>query len=544
MFGLMMHSPLLISSLIDHAEKHHGNTPIVSRESDGSIYRTNWAQVNQRAKRLAQYLIRCGVTRGDRVATLAWNTHRHLEAYYAISGMGAVCHTINPRLFKEQIASIINHAEDKVIFTEKQFIPLLDELTLSVNELTIIVMDKDSSSVSTQYRTLHYEELLKEINENSWFWPQFDENTASSLCYTSGTTGMPKGVLYSHRSTLLHAFAVALPDSLALSASDSVLPVVPLFHANAWGIPYAAALVGAKLVLPGHQLDGINLSQLLNQEEVSVTAGVPTVWHGLIQYLKTSNTSLPFLKRLGVGGSACPEPIIQYFEERNVRVLPGWGMTETSPVVTLTQPKYHQRHMTHAERIHWLNKSGRVLFGADMKLVDDDGHDVPQDGQSVGELYVRGHWVCSQYYKNDESPLINGWFPTGDMATIDESGFMQVTDRAKDMIKSGGEWISSLTLERVASTFPGVSEAAAIAAHHEHWGERPILLIVEKQGERVDSTALKRFLEEHVAKWWLPDDIITVSDLPHTATGKLQKVLLREKWGKQLLVKKIPTNRA
>ncbi|MBU6468895.1 MAG: long-chain fatty acid--CoA ligase, partial [Betaproteobacteria bacterium] len=526
---------------VEHAAKHHGDTPVVSRESDGSLHYSNWREINQRAKSLAKALDKLGIKTADRVATLAWNTHRHLEAYYAISGMGAICHTINPRLFKEQITSIINHAEDKLIFTEKQFIPLIDELNLTHSDISLVVMDKDLSVSSKRHRTFNYEELLTGVIDHDWHWPVFDENVASSLCYTSGTTGMPKGVLYSHRSTLLHAFAVALPDSLGLSAKDSVLPVVPLFHANAWGIPYAAAMVGAKLVLPGHQLDGMNLANLLNQEEVSVTAGVPTVWHGLIHYLKQSQITLPHLERLGVGGAQCPEPILHYFERTGVRVMPGWGMTETSPVVTLMQPKFHQRNMQPEERLKWLSKSGRVLFGADMKLLDDEGCEVKQDGHSVGELYVRGHWVCSSYYKNTDSPLTEGWFATGDMATIDEAGFMQVTDRAKDMIKSGGEWISSLALEQIASSFTGVSEAAVIAAHHEHWGERPILLIVPQQGMVVDQHALMDYLQQRVAKWWLPDEIILVDELAHTATGKLHKVSLREKWG-HILDKKNPPN--
>ncbi|HQT81395.1 MAG: long-chain fatty acid--CoA ligase [Ferrovum sp. 37-45-19] len=540
MFGLMMHSPLLISSLIEHAAKHHADTPIVSKEADGTMYRSNWREVHERSQLLARALIKLGIQPGDRVATLAWNTHRHVEAYYAISGIGAICHTINPRLFKEQISLIINHAEDKLIFIEKQFMPLMEELKLNNEALSLVVMDQDSSVLSSRYNTLNYEQLLKAVEPGAWSWPQLKENDASSLCYTSGTTGMPKGVLYSHRSTVLHAFAVALPDSLGLSARDSVLPVVPLFHANAWGIPYAAAMVGAKLVLPGHELGGAHLATLLKQEEVTVTAGVPTVWQGLINHLQHTQESLSHLERLGVGGAQCPLPIIQFFEQRGVRVMPGWGMTETSPVVTLMQPKYSQHQMSDEERLQWLTKSGRILYGADMKIVDEGGQELPQDGKAVGELYVRGHWVCQAYYQNDQSPLKAGWLATGDMATIDQAGFMQITDRAKDMIKSGGEWISSLTLEQIASTFNGVAEAAVIAAQHEYWGERPLLFIVPQAGVDIDTEQLLNHLQQHVAKWWVPDRVLMVKELPHTATGKLNKLSLRKTWGDEL--KKNPLN--
>jgi 3-(methylthio)propionyl---CoA ligase len=473
-----------------------------------------------------------GVVAGDRVATLGWNHHQHLEAYYAISGMGAICHTINPRLFPEQIAGIIQHAEDRVLLVDALFLPLVDALKSALGNVQhIIVMDESVAPwPSTALVLLEYEALLS-AQSSDFKWPQMDEETAAALCYTSGTTGKPKGVLYSHRSTVLHAWGVALPDTLGLSATDSVLPVVPLFHANAWGLPYVTALVGAKLVLPGPHLDGDSLTRLMDAEGVTVTAGVPTVWHNLMLHLQTHGLRLKHLQRLAVGGAACPPHIIRYFEtEQNVRVLPGWGMTETSPVAAINQPKAAQTGLVGEERLTQLNRSGRPLFGVEMRIVDETGMPLPHDGLTFGHLQVKGPWVCSAYYRESESPLVDGWFPTGDVALIDAQGFMQITDRAKDMIKSGGEWISSMALEQAAGSHPEVLEAAVVAALHPQWGERPLLLVVLKPGAQVSAEILREHLATRVAKWWLPDDILFQDSLPHTATGKLQKTALREAW--------------
>jgi len=532
MLGLMMHRPLLISSLIEHADQYHGDTEVVSCSAQRAMTRSSWRNTHRRSKQLAQALMELGVGAGDRVATLGWNHCQHLEAYYAISGMGAICHTINPRLFPEQIAGIIQHAEDSVLFVDALFLPLVEALKPVLGSVAhIIVMDESAAPWLAFSRPLLQYEALLASQSGDFKWPQMDEETAAALCYTSGTTGQPKGVLYSHRSTVLHAWAVALPDTLGLSATDSVLPVVPLFHANAWGLPYAAALVGAKLVLPGPHLDGDSLTRLMDAEGVTVTAGVPTVWHSLMLYLQTHGLRLKHLQRLGVGGAACPPHITRYFEtEQNVRVLPGWGMTETSPVAAINQPKAAQAELTGEDRLLHLNRSGRPLFGIEMRIVDEVGAPLPHDGQTFGHLQVKGPWVCSSYYRESESPLVDGWFPTGDVALIDPQGFMQITDRAKDMIKSGGEWISSMALEQAAGSHPDVLEAAVVAALHPQWGERPLLLVVLKPGAQVSAEILREHLATRVAKWWLPDDILFQDSLPHTATGKLQKTTLREAW--------------
>ncbi len=533
MLGLMMHRPLLVSSLIQHADRHHGSTPVVSRNAEGTLYRGTWHTVHERSRRLAHALQGLGVAPGDRIGTLAWNNHRHLEAYYAISGMGAVCHTINPRLFPEQIAGIIQHAGDSVLLLDPMFLPLLESLAPQLSAVRhVIVMGEAGVPLPPSPLPLLAYEALLDVASSDYVWPEMDELTAAALCYTSGTTGKPKGVLYSHRSTLLHAWAVSLPDSLSFSARDAVLPVVPLFHANAWGFPYAAALTGAKLVLPGPLLDGAHLYQLLESEKVTLTAGVPTVWNNLMQYLQAEGRQLHYLQRLGVGGAACPKTILSYFEDvQKVTVLPGWGMTETSPVAALTQPKARQANLQGQARRDWLARSGRALFGVDMEIVDDQGQPLPHDGRTCGHLQVQGHWVCDGYYKEPASPLQQGWFPTGDVAVIDGEGFMQITDRAKDMIKSGGEWISSIELEQVTAGHPAILEAAVIGVQHPHWGERPFLMAVKKSGQEVTAGELRGYLEQRIAKWWVPDEIVFVDSLPHTATGKLNKAALRAQRG-------------
>ncbi len=533
MLGLMMYRPLLISSLIAHADRHHGDTAIVSCNADKTLYRGTWHDTHVRARKLANALQGLGVIPGDRVGTLGWNHHRHLEAYYAISGMGAICHTINPRLFPEQIAGIITHAEDKVLLVDPMFLPLLESLASQLAGVSrVILMGEAQTPLPQSVLPLaSYEALLAQAS-STFAWPEMDERNAAGLCYTSGTTGKPKGVLYSHRSTLLHAWAVSLPDSLSFSACDTVLPVVPLFHANAWGFPYAAALVGAKLVLPGPHLDGASLYQLLESEKVTLTAGVPTVWNNLMQYLQAEGRELHHLQRLGVGGAACPKTILSYFEDvQKVTVLPGWGMTETSPVAALNLPKPPQAGLQGQARRDWQARSGRALFGADLEIVDDGGQTLPHDGHTFGHLMVQGHWVCNRYYQESKDQLQQGWFPTGDVAVIDEQGFMQITDRAKDMIKSGGEWISSIELEQVAIGHPAIQEAAVIGIEDPHWGERPLLLVVKKPGQDVTVDGLKSYLEQRIAKWWMPDQIDFVDSLPHTATGKLNKAALRAERG-------------
>ncbi len=532
MFGLMMYRPLLVSSLIAHADRYHGDTEIVSREADGAVHRSNWHQVHRRARQLANGLQALGVAPGDRVGTLGWNHHRHLEAYYAISGMGAICHTINPRLFPGQIAEIVEHAGDQVLLVDPAFLPLLESLRPALSGVRhVVVMGACPDNLRTILPVMEYETLLAQASDQ-FFWPDMDERQAAALCYTSGTTGRPKGVLYSHRSTLLHAWAVALPDSLSFSATDVAMPVVPLFHANAWGFPYAAALAGSKLVLPGGFLDGASLYHLMESERVTLTAGVPTVWSQLMQFLQTEGCTLHHLKRLGVGGAACPKTLISYFEDiHRVTVLPGWGMTETSPVAALTLPKAGQKELVGQARRDWLARSGRALFGVEMDIVDDAGQGLPHDGTTRGHLQVRGHWVCNGYYREECDPLQEGWFPTGDVAVMDADGFMQITDRAKDMIKSGGEWISSIELEQVTTTHPAVQEAAVIAVRHAHWGERPLLLVVLRPEQVLPVEELQRYLEQRVAKWWIPEQIELVASLPHTATGKLNKAALRAERG-------------
>jgi fatty-acyl-CoA synthase len=538
MQGLMMDVPLLISSLIKHADRYHGDTEIVSRLVEGGIHRYTYRDVNRRARQLARALTELGVKMSDRVGTVAWNGYRHLEAFYGISGMGAVMHTINPRLFPEQIAYIANHAEDSYVLFDLTFVPLIEKLAPACKSVRgwVLMTDKAHMPQTGIPNLLCYEDLVG-AQTGDYEWPEFDERTASSLCYTSGTTGNPKGVLYSHRSTVLHAYAAALPDALDVSARDVMLPVVPMFHANAWALPYSCALVGAKMVLPGAQLDGKSLFELFESERVTVSAGVPTVWLALLQHMTQNKLKFSTMNRTVIGGSACPPAMIKSFQdEYGVQVLHAWGMTEMSPIGTVSTLKSKHLPLPKEQRYALQNKQGRTVYGVDMKIVDDAGKELPWDGKAFGNLLVRGPWICKGYFKDEGgNPLRldeNGkpWFPTGDVATVDTDGYMQITDRAKDVIKSGGEWISSIDLENAAVAHPAVAEAAVIGVVHPKWDERPLLIVVKKKDAQVTREDLIKFFEGRVAKWWIPDDVVFVDQLPHTATGKLLKTKLRDEF--------------
>ena len=534
MFGQMMEFPLLISTMLTHAERYTGEAEIVSRMVDGSLHRYTYRDAHKRTKQLANALVKLGVNQGDRIGTLAWNTHRHFEAYFGIAGIGAISHTVNPRLFPEQISYIINHASDRFLFVDETFVPTLEAISDQLTSVEKIFVLTANESFSTKLKNWEpYESLIK--NESTEFeWPQFDERSASSLCYTSGTTGNPKGVLYSHRSTLLHAYTAAMPDGLSVSNRDVVLPVVPMFHVNAWGLPYICSMMGAKIVFPGPFMDGASICQLINDEKATLSAGVPTIWSGVLNYLDEKKLSIPSLKRVVIGGSACPEAMIRTFLEKyQVDVVQGWGMTELSPLGTMNTLKANQVSLTDDEKIKLKAKQGRVLFGIDMKIIDETGDELPWDGKAFGDLLVRGPNVLSNYFQNEDPILIkdkNGqeWFATGDVATIDPDGFMHITDRSKDVIKSGGEWISSIELENTAVAHPDVLEAAVIAAYHPEWEERPLLIVVKKSGTNLQKDELLNFFEGKVAKWWMPDDVVFIDEIPHTATGKILKTKLRE----------------
>ncbi len=538
MLGLMQPHGLMISAMLRHAARHHAEAEIVSRTHEGGIHRSNWGELEGRARRLARVLQRLGIKAQDRVATLAWNNHRHLEVYYAAPGMQAICHTVNPRLHPDDIAYIMNHAGNSVLFADVSFAPLVSAVAPHIKDtVRTVVMMADAASMPevtlAPGMQLQCYETLMAAADDDYAWPSFDENTASALCYTSGTTGRPKGVLYSHRSTVLHAYAIALPDVLGLRAVDRILPVVPMFHVNAWGIPHGTALTGAGLVLPGRHLDGASMAHLLNQERVTITCGVPTVWLGLLQHLRASGERLEATRRIMTGGSAAPPLLIEAFrDEYGVAVEHGWGMTELSPVGTYNAPKPAQLSLGKEQAAQHMLKQGRVLPGVDMKIVDADGKELPWDGEAFGDLLVRGPWVCSAYYGEEPGSAVDadGWFATGDVATIDPDGFMQITDRSKDVIKSGGEWISSIALENIAVSHPDVAEAAVIAAHHPKWDERPLLLVVPRPGHTVDPDSVLRIYQDRVAKWWVPDAVLVLPELPHTATGKLQKTALRTKY--------------
>jgi len=537
MLGLIMDRPLLISSLLVHAAKNHADTEIVSRTIEGGIHRCTYAQVEVRARKLAQALDRLGVRMSDRVATLAWNGYRHLELYYGVSGSGAVMHTVNPRLFPDQIAYIVNHAEDRLLFVDLTFVPIVEKLAPLCRTLEHVVVMTDRAHMPAALPdALCYEELIA-AEDGDYEWPDFDEKTASSLCYTSGTTGNPKGVLYHHRSTVIHSYAICSPDVFNLSARDTLLPVVPMFHVNAWGLPYAAPLVGLKIVFPGAQLDGASLFELFEAEGVTATAGVPTVWLGLLGFMKQNNLKFSKLNRAVVGGSAAPPAMIKTFaEDYDVRCQHAWGMTEMSPLGTFCTLKGKHLELPAEQQFEILTGQGRALYGVEMKIVDGDGNELPHDGKAFGDLLVRGPWITKGYFKGEGGDVLrDGWFPTGDVATIDPDGYMRITDRSKDVIKSGGEWISSIDLENAAMAHPAVAEAAVIGIAHPKWDERPLLVAVKKPGQDISREDLIRVYEGKVAKWWIPDDVVFVDSLPHTATGKLLKTKLREQFSEHRL---------
>ncbi|WP_448252154.1 3-(methylthio)propionyl-CoA ligase [Ottowia oryzae] len=541
MLGLMQNHPLLISSLIDFAARHHGDGQIVSRRVEGDIHRYTWKDVQQRAKQVANALSAEGLNAGDRVGTLAWNGYRHLELYYGVSGSERVLHTINPRLLPDQIAWIANHAEDQILCFDMTFLPIIQAIHAHCKTVKkwVALCDADKLPQDTGIPNLvSYEDWIGAQSAN-YSWPVFDENTASSLCYTSGTTGNPKGALYSHRSTVLHAFAAVLPDAMGLSASDSALPVVPMFHVNAWGMPYSAAMVGAKLVMPGPAMDGKSIYELMESEKVTFAAGVPTVWQMLLNYVGQNNLKFSSLKRTVIGGSACPPAMITAFREKyGVDVLHAWGMTEMSPLGTLCTLKEKHKSLSEAERNAIRMKQGRAIYGVDLKIVGADGSEQPWDGATYGDLYVTGPWILASYFKNEGGdPLEGGWFPTGDVATIDADGFMQITDRSKDVIKSGGEWISSIDVENTAMGHPAVAMAACIGMPHPKWDERPIVAVALKPGAEVSREELLKFFEGKMAKWQIPDDVVFVDSIPIGATGKMLKTKLRE----QLRDYKLPT---
>ena len=535
MLGLMQRQPLLVSSILTHAARHHGEAEIVSREEDGSTTRATYREIERRCRRLASALATLGVAQSDRVATLAWTSQRHFELYYAVSGMGAVVHTVNPRLSPDDIVHILNDAGSIVLCADPGFTALLEAIlprTPAIRAVVLMSGPTPTPAFTPPGQTLHDHETLLASGSEDYTWPVLDEDLASALCYTSGTTGRPKGVLYSHRSTLLHTYAINLADVFGLRASDRVMPIVPMFHVNAWGMPYAAPMVGASLVMPGRHLDGPSVERLMNEERVTFSAGVPTVWMGLLQHLRTTGGRLHTLKRLVCGGSACPAIIIDTFRDTyGITVDHAWGMSETSPLGTVFAPKPVHETLTEAQRAYLPYKQGRAIAGIDMRITDDQGHELPWDGTTFGNLSVRGPWVTRRYMNADaDNTDANGWFATGDVATIDPGGTMEITDRTKDIVKSGGEWISSIQLENIAVGHPDVAEAAIVAARHPKWDERPLLIVTPKPGHTIDPASLLAIYQDQVAKWWIPDEVVVVEQLPHTATGKLNKLALRQQF--------------
>lgn len=540
MLGNMMFQPLLISSMIEHAGRYHADTEIISKNTDTSIKKTNWGEIRENSKRFANVLQQFGLTLGDRVATIAWNNHLHLESWYAISGSGLVCHTINPRLFPEQLVFIINDAADRILLFDKTFAPLIKAVKplLKTVEQYICLDAEDSAIREAIPEVQFYDDLLAQQSAE-FDWPELDENTASSLCYTSGTTGNPKGVLYSHRSTVLHSYAIIMPDSLNVAARDIMLPVVPMFHVNAWGTPYAAAMVGCTLVLPGPGLDGASLVNLIDTYKVSVALGVPTIWQGLIAAAQQSGSKLESLKRNVVGGSACPPAMLKTFKEQfNCETIHAWGMTETSPLGSANQLKTKHLDLADEEKMQIRLSQGRPPFGVDLRLTDEEKgtQEIARDGETIGNLQIKGHWIIDHYFGKEESALTaDGWFDTGDIATLNEDGFMKLCDRSKDLIKSGGEWISSVDLENMAMGHPEITMAAVIAAQHPKWDERPVLIAIKKPESHVSEAEMLDYYADKVAKWQIPDRVIFVDSIPLSGTGKMLKKDLRELYGSILL---------
>lgn len=531
MLGLMQNQPLMISSLIEHANRHHQDVEIVSRRVEGDIHRTSYGAIARRSRQLAHALDALQLAFGDRVATLAWNGYRHLELYFGVSGTGRVLHTLNPRLHPDQIAWIANHAQDQVLCFDMTFLPIIKAIQgKTAIRHFIALCDADKLPADTGIAGLQSYEAWIAPHPTTYAWPDFDEHTASSMCYTSGTTGHPKAALYSHRSTILHAFAGAMPDALNLSARDSVLPVVPMFHVNAWGLPYACAMTGSKMVFPGPAMDGRSIFELIEAEKVTFAAGVPTVWQMMLGHMQAAQLRFSTLKRTVIGGSACPPAMITAFnDDYGVEVLHAWGMTEMSPLGTVCTLKNKHLDLPAADKMKVRLKQGRGLYGVDMKIVDPQGVELPWDGKTFGDLMVKGPWIIRDYYHAEgPAPLVNGWFPTGDVATIDADGYMQITDRSKDVIKSGGEWISSIDVENIAVAHPGVAMAACIGVKHPKWDERPIIAVVRKPGAEVSREDLLAFYEGKIAKWQIPDDVVFVEAIPLGGTGKMQKTRLRD----------------
>ncbi len=534
MLGQMQDQPLLISSLITFASRHHREAQIVSRRVEGDLHRCTYADAARRACQVANALDRLDLAFSDRVATLAWNGYRHFELYFGITGSGRVVHTVNPRLLPEQIAWIANHAEDQVMCFDMTFLPIVKAIWAKCTTVKhwIALCDADKLPADTGISGLQSYEAWIGAEADTYTWPQFDERSAAALCYTSGTTGNPKGALYSHRSTLLHAYAGALPDSLGASASDAILPVVPMFHVNAWGLPYIAAMTGAKLVFPGSALDGKSVYELIESERVTMAAGVPTVWLGLLNHTAQHGLKFTTMRRTVIGGSACPPAMIKSFrDDYNVTVLHAWGMTEMSPIGTVCNLKLHQTALDGEQQLAIMAKQGRAVYGVEMKIIDPDGAELPWDGVTSGDLLVKGPWIIASYFKGDGGdPLVDGWFPTGDVASIDPDGFLQITDRSKDVIKSGGEWISSIDVENIAMAHPAVAMAACIAVPHAKWDERPLLVVMKKPGATATAAEILAFFDGRIAKWQIPDDVVFVDAIPLGATGKMQKNKLREQF--------------
>ena len=533
MNGLMMDTTLSITSIMAHAERVNGDVEIVSITRDNPRHRYNYREAFARARKLANAMQRWGLARGDRIATLAWNDYRHFETYYASACSGYVCHTINPRLFPEQLVYIINHADDEYVFLDPDFVPLVEGFADQCPQVKgWVVLTSQEHMPETTLANVHCYETLIGGESDQFAWPELDEDAACALCYTSGTTGNPKGVMYSHRSTILHAYASMMPDAMGLSGQDAVLPIVPMFHVNAWGTPYSCPIAGAKLVFPGNKMgDGPTLASLINEEGVTMSAGVPTVWLGLIAHLKSSGQRVDSLRRVLVGGAACPLSIMEDFDTYGVETRVGWGMTEMSPLGTVNTSPSSREKYTAEEFAKVRLKAGRPIYGVEMKIVDEEGNEQPWDGAAFGSLKVRGPWICSSYFKLDgsDSHEEQGWFETGDVATIDPQGFMAITDRTKDVIKSGGEWISSIEVENVATDHPKVAEAAVIGHFHPRWSERPLLIVVRgPEGQDLTPEEMLAWFDGKIAKWWTPEAVVLVDALPHTATGKIQKVALRE----------------